>query len=194
MIVYHGSNSNFNKLRISKELVHWEKEHSDEDGIKFRYLPSGYTEDIGIYFTSNKELAKQYGKYIYTLEINDKYVKDLRGRTACRLFLSKMAQEIYKKIDVDILEYINLEQLAERMYFYTTCISTIYTDIEIILNNNKYFNELAVSKRDRVNQMIRAYCKREIIVILFNSAVNGQGVIKKVNDDIVRIINKEQLY
>ena len=194
MIVYHGSNANFSKLRISRDLVHWEKEHTQTDGITFRFMPLNHTEDFGIYFSIDKETAKQYGKYLYTLEINDNYIKDFRGRTACRLFLAKMTQEIYKKIDIDLLEYINLEQMAEKMYWHSTCISTIYTEFEHIFFNSSDFNKLPKSKRDRISQMIRAICKRELTVILFNTDNGDEGIIKKVDDSIVKIINKEQSY
>ena len=194
MIVYHGSNSNFSKLRISRDLVHWEKERTHADGITFRFMPLDHTEDVGIYFSADKETAKQYGKYVYTLEINDCYIKDFRGRTACRMFLAKMAQEIYKKIDVDLLEYVNLEHLSEKMYWHTLCISTIYTEFEHIFFNSSDFNKLPKSKRDRISQMIRAICKRELTVILFNADNRDEGIIKKVDDSIVRIISKEQLY
>jgi len=194
MIVYHGSNSNFNQLKISRNLVHWEKEHTDKDEITFKFMPLGHTEDIGIYFSTDKETAKQYGKYLYTLEINDKYVKDFKSRTICRLFLAKMAQEIYRKLDVDLLEYINLEQLSEQMYWHKIGISTIYSDIEHILYYDKSFSTLSPSKIDRVNQMIRAYCKKEATVFMFNSNVKGEGIIKKIEDDIVKIIHKEQSY
>ena len=191
MIVYHGSNSNFNTLKISRNLVHWEKEHTD-DGFTFKFMPLQHTEGIGIYFSLNKEDAKQYGKYLYTLEINDKYIIDFRHRTNCRLFLAKLAQSIYKKIDVDILEYVNMEQIAEKMYWHTLSIDIIYTDIISILDNNKYFQQLAKSKIDRVHQMIRAYCKKEAVVYLFNSKCD-EGIIKKVDNSIVRIINKETI-
>ena len=59
MVVYHGSNSNFKKLRISKDLVKRESTKTNEG--------------MGIYFTTDKEIARSYGKYIYTIEINDKY-------------------------------------------------------------------------------------------------------------------------
>lgn len=66
MIAYHGSNRNFKKLRISKQLV--------------QRTSTELNEGIGIYFSTNKRVAESYGNYVYILEINDKYFKDFRKR------------------------------------------------------------------------------------------------------------------
>ena len=70
MIVYHGSNSNFTKLRIAKSLV---KNSSTLEN-----------EGPGIYFSTDKSVAKHYGKYVYTLDINDKYFLDSRNAVICK--------------------------------------------------------------------------------------------------------------
>ena len=48
MIVYHGSNSNFKSLRISKSLV--------------KHNSTLLNEGLGIYFSTDKEVARSYGK------------------------------------------------------------------------------------------------------------------------------------
>lgn len=85
MIVYHGSNSNFRTLRISKNLVNHKSTITNEG--------------LGIYFSTNLDVAKSYGKYIYTLEINDKVLIDFRSRGNCRRYLAKLAN-IFIKIQM----------------------------------------------------------------------------------------------
>lgn len=65
MIVYHGSNSNFKKLRIAKSLV--------------KHQSTLENEGLGIYFTTDKEIARSYGKWIYSLEIPDDMI-DFRNK------------------------------------------------------------------------------------------------------------------
>ena len=94
MIAYHGSNSNFRQLRIAKSLV---KHTSTLDN-----------EGLGIYFSTDKEVAKSYGKYLYTLEINNKYFRDFRNIKTCRQYLALLSQEVYKRFKIDILYFIDM--------------------------------------------------------------------------------------
>jgi len=55
MELYHGSNTVFKKFKIAKELA-----RNDWETI----LPEG----LGIYMTSDREIAKSYGKIVYNIE------------------------------------------------------------------------------------------------------------------------------
>lgn len=180
MIVYHGSNSNFKKLRISSSLVQHESTKTNEG--------------LGIYFSTDKEVARSYGKYIYTLEINDKYFVDFRNRTKCRLYVAKLAQSIYKELKVDILEYINIEETADRMYWGGLAISGVGREVYMLLDSNENFYQLPTTKIERIYQILRAYDKKHLYAYMFNYHIKNIGVIKNVDDSIVRIINKEQSY
>lgn len=180
MIVYHGSNSNFKKLRISSSLVKHESTKTNEG--------------LGIYFSTNKEVARSYGKYIYTLEINDKYFIDFRGRTKCRLYVAKLAQSIYKELKIDILKYFSLEAITDRMYWGGLAISGVGHEVYMLLDSNEYWYSLPKTKIDRVYQILRAYDKKHLYAYMFNYHIKDIGVIKNVSEDVVRIINKEQSY
>ena len=180
MIVYHGSNSNFKKLRISSSLVQHESTKTNEG--------------LGIYFSTDKEVARSYGKYIYILEINDKYFVDFRNRTKCRLYVAKLAQSIYKELKVDILEYINIEETADRMYWGGLAISGVGREVYMLLDSNENFYQLPTTKIERIYQILRAYDKKHLYAYMFNYHIKNIGVIKKVDDNIVKIINKEQSY
>ena len=181
MIVYHGSNSNFKKLRIAKELVQRESTKTNEG--------------MGIYFSTDKEVARSYGKYIYTLEINDKYFKDFRRRTICRLHIAEVAKRIYKELHIDILEYFSMNDLAERMYWGGQAICSVGHEIYMLLDSNeKWYEKICKSKIERTYQMLRVYDKKSLKAYMFNYNIKDIGVIKDVSDEIVRIVCKEQSY
>ena len=179
MIVYHGSNRNFKKLRIAKELV--------------RYESTKTNEGMGVYFSTNKEVARSYGKYIYTLEINDEYLKDFRRRTICRLHIAQAAKRIYKELKIDILKYISMNDLAERMYLGGQAICSVGHEIYMLLDSNENWYKLPKTKIERIYQILRAYDKKSLKAYMFNYHIEGIGVIKDVSEDVVRIIGKEHI-
>lgn len=180
MIVYHGSNRNFKKLRIAKELVQRESTKTNEG--------------MGIYFSTDKEVARSYGKYIYTLEINDKYFLDFRARGRCRIYVGKIAQKIYKELKIDILDYISLEDTADRMYWGGLAISSVGREIYMLLDSNEKFYKLPKYKIERVYQMLRGFDRKPPKAYMFNYHIKNIGVIKVTDENIVKIINKEQSY
>lgn len=180
MIVYHGSDSNFRKLRISKDLV---KHRSTLDN-----------EGLGIYFSTDIEVAKSYGKYVYTLEINDNYFLDFRRRTVCRLYIGKLAQYVYKNIGVDILSYFSMEQLADRMYWGGQTISGVGKEISLLLDSNEAWFGLPKTKIEKVLRILKSWDKKMLKSYMFNYHIKNIGVIKDVSEDVVRIIEKRESY
>ena len=73
MVAYHGSNEYFDNFIISKNLS---KSNASE-----------LNEGLGIYFSLKQEVAESYGEYIYTLKINDKYIKDFRVKSECKRYV-----------------------------------------------------------------------------------------------------------
>lgn len=181
MIVYHGSNSNFRKLRIAKELVQRESTKTNEG--------------MGIYFSTDINVAKSYGKYLYTLEINDKYFKDFRRRGICRLHVAQIAKKIYKELNIDILDYINMQELTERMYWGNQAICSVGHEIYMLLDSNeKWYRNVSNTKIERTYQMLRAIDKKSLKAYMFNYQIPNIGVIKDVSENTVKIINKEKIY
>lgn len=181
MIVYHGSNSNFKKLRISSSLVKHESTKTNEG--------------LGIYFSTNKEVARSYGKYIYTLEINDNYFVDFRNKAKCRLYVITLTKSIYSETKIDILKYFDINDLVNRMYWGGQSISGVGREIYMLLDSNEnWYMSTPISKIERIYQILRAYDKKHLYAYMFNYHIKDIGVIKNVDDNIVRIINKEQSY
>jgi len=83
MIAYHGSNSCFKNLRIHKSLV--------------KSSATALNEGLGIYFSLDRDVASSYGKYMYTLEINDNYIKDFRVLAVCKKYVADLIRYIYTR-------------------------------------------------------------------------------------------------
>ena len=180
MVVYHGSNSNFKKLRIAKELVQHENTKTNEG--------------MGIYFSTDIEVARSYGKYIYTLEINDEYFRDFRKRIVCKSYVAKIVREIRDKTNINIAYFIDIDSLVDRMYYGGQSISKVGHEIYMLLDSNENWCKFPQYRIKRVYQMLRGYDRKPPKVYTFNYHIKNIGVIKDVSDEVVRIVNKEKAY
>lgn len=181
MLVYHGSDSNFRVLRISKSLV---KRQSTLDN-----------EGLGIYFSLDKEVARSYGKYIYSLYVNDRYLMDFRKKDVCRGYVQKVVSYVRKVSGVYTSEFINLENVVSRVYLGGVAVSGVGREIGLMLDSVERFHlRYSESVKNKVRVAL-ARCDRECpVAYLFNYHIKNTGVVKKVSDDIVIIYKKEQSY
>lgn len=180
MIVYHGSNSNFRRLKIAKNLV---KHQSTLDN-----------EGLGIYFSTDIEVARSYGKYIYTLEINDAYLYDFRNINVCRKYLSKICFDISLKTGLDISKYIELENVALRMKLGGQAISGVGRELYMLLDSNFEWYQNSRTKVERVCSLLRSYDRNCPKAYMFEYHIKNIGVIKDVSEDIVTIVSKKSSY
>lgn len=181
MIVYHGSNSNFKKLRISKSLV---KHDSTMDN-----------EGLGIYFSTDRSVAESYGKYIYTLEINDDYFIDFRKKEKCSFYIRRVINTVYKQTGIKINNYFSAADFINRMYWGGQPIFTVGKDIaEILDNTDEFYMEFSEAKRDSIYRILRKIDKECIKVYMFNYHIKNIGVIKTTDENVVRIMSKENRY
>lgn len=178
MIVYHGSNSNFSKLRIDKSLV--------------KYRSTLENEGPGIYFSTNKSVAKHYGRYIYTLEINDKCLLDFRHVEVCTKYESEIVHYIYNKFNINISEYIDLNQVTHRIRWGGISISSISTEIQLLLDSNEYwYKRNNKSNIDKIYSILMNYDKKHLKAYMITCFVENIGVIKDVSPATVKIVQKE---
>lgn len=178
MIVYHGSNSNFKKLRISKALVQHES--------------TLLNEGIGIYFSTDKKVAESYGKYLYILEINDKQFIDYRVKRNCTNCIQKLLRAVYKEAGVNVGIYFDIQNFIDRMYTGGQAIYTIGKDIaEILDNTSEFYCDFSQSRRDRIYRALRRSDRERAKVYMFNYHIPNIGVIKDVSESTVRIVTKE---
>lgn len=181
MIVYHGSNSNFKKLRIAKNLVKHESTMNNEG--------------LGIYFSTDRSVAERYGKYLYTIEINDKYLVDFRKKDKCSLYIRKIINTVYKETGVKINNYFSAADFINRMYFGGQAISTVGKDIaEILDNTSEFYFACSQTTREKIYRELRKVDKELKIAYMFNYHIKNIGIIKCVDDNnIVRIVRKENM-
>lgn len=183
MIVYHGSNSNFSKLRVSPRLTR------SSSG----YLSEGY----GIYFSLSRDTAKQYGKYLYTLSINDSLVIDFRKISNCRKFLYSLLSYIQRDCNIDLVEYIkapHVDTIINLMHNGKLGVNSLGRELTDVLNSNcNFYSDLSESCRDNIIRKIRVNLKKMLAVYLFNNEIPNIGIIKDVNSNVVKIIGKEMV-
>ena len=178
MIVYHGSNSNFKKLRISKTLV--------------QHRTTLENEGLGIYFSTDKEVARSYGKYIYTLAIDDRYIQDFRKIATCKRYINEIAKEIYKETEINILSMFDVNGLLYRMQLGGQCIYETGKEIYALLDSTEeWYTSIPQYKRDKISRMLNAHDK-ELKAYMFSYHIPNIGVIKDLN--VVQIVNKEDSY
>jgi len=180
VIVYHGSNRCFRKLRIHKSLV-----NSSANELN---------EGLGIYFALDRSTAASYGRYLYTLEINDKYLKDFRRRNVCHAYVNKLVKYIYDKEKINIAKYFNVENLVSGMVEGYLPINGVCREVYLILDSNeKWYFEVPEDKQERIFKILQRYDKDNLTVYLFNYHIKNIGIIKKIDDNIVRIISRERI-
>lgn len=180
MIVYHGSDSNFKQLRIAKDLV--------------KRISTADNEGMGIYFSTDKMVARSYGKYIYTLEVNDDCFLDFRKESVCKSYVNKIIQEVYQKCGVNLYYYFDSNHLCNRMYWGGQSIYMVGKEISDVLDStDKFYCSFTETKRREVYRVLRSYDKR-LKAYMFNYHIKDIGVLKSVDDNVVKIINKESSY
>lgn len=178
MKVYHGSNSNFRQLKISSRLVRYDSTKSNEG--------------LGIYFSTDINVASSYGKYLYTLYINDKYFKDFRKKAECSKHIDGLIRYVYSKTKIDIRQFIDMNSIRDRMYFGGLQIFNLNWEVALMLDSTeKWYTGLSQTARNKVLVSLRQYDKEKCIAYMFNYNINNIGVIKKISDDIVVIGDKQ---
>lgn len=180
MIAYHGSNHNFKSFRISDSLVNRQSTRENEG--------------IGIYFTTDISIAKSYGKYLYTIEINDEYLIDFRKKQNCKIYVNNIRKYIKEKTGIDISIYINLMNVVNYAYCGGIAIWGIPREIELLLDSTESWYKLQQSKIEKVYSLLKGYSKKNLRAYMFNYHIKNTGVIKNVDSNIVRIIKKESTY
>lgn len=178
MIVYHGSNHRFQKLRISKSLV--ERKSTLEN------------EGCGIYFSTDRTVAESYGKYVYTLEINDTYFQDFRKQEVCENYINQLQQYILSKTNINLHDYIDFESIITYAKCGGIAISGIGHELYLMLDSTEsFYTSLSDTKRKQLYRILNQYDKHNLNAYMFTYHIPNIGVIKNINSDIVTIIKRE---
>lgn len=179
MIVYHGSNSNFKKLRIDKSLV---KHQSTLDN-----------EGLGIYFSTDWSIADSYGKYVYILEINDSMFYDFRNLSVSQRYVADIRKRILGNFGVDIAGFADLDTLAYRVYSGGQAICGVGHEIYMLLDSSETWFRHRSTLIQKVYKYLRSVDKNCPKVYMFRYSIRDVGVIKDVSDDVVRILEKRRV-
>lgn len=184
MIVYHGSNSIFKTLKISKKLV---KHQSTLDN-----------EGLGIYFSTDIEVARSYGKYIYTLGINDMYFHDFRNFGTCANYISEIRTKVFKETGIDVYSFMYvgaLEDLRTRLHCGGLAVCGVGREIELMLDSSDYFyTSLSNTTIQKIFNILKYFDKHCPSVYMFTYHIQNIGVIKDVSEDVVKILSRERSY
>lgn len=177
MIVYHGSHHRFTKLRISKSLVNTESTLRNEG--------------CGIYITTDKEVALSYGKYLYTLYLNDDAILDFRKKPVCDAYLHTLIKTIRESMQIPIDEFLDLSNLSKQIQHCNLSISGIGSEISQLLDNNETFYMMySEHRRERLYAMLRTYDKKHLKAYFFPYHIQNIGVIKDISPDVVQILSR----
>lgn len=180
MIVYHGSDSNFRKLKINKSLV--------------KHTSTMSNEGLGIYFSTDLSVANSYGKYLYTLEINDKAFVDMRKKANCTKYVRKIIGAVYKETGINIGMYFDFQNLIDRLYYGGQAVFTVGHDtVEVLDSTDEFYMGFSKTKRDSVYRVLRHLDKECPKIYMFNYHIKNIGVIKDVSEEYVRIIKRENI-
>lgn len=127
MIAYHGSNHCFQKFRLDKKLVNGQGSLNNEG--------------LGIYFSTDKSVACSYGKYLYTIEINNRNLLDFTRKRTCTIYINKIARYIYSQTGVNITPYI-MNNTPEYLLCGNIAIYRTGEELKLQLDSNCNFYEL----------------------------------------------------
>lgn len=175
MIVYHGSSHNFKTLRIRKDLTR----QSSRDN-----------EGYGIYFSLDKKIAKSYGKYVYSIEVNDAYLVDMRKPGACSRYLSRLATDLYKKFGVDMRQFMDVSMLVRYLVAGGVAIYSVGTEVANMLDSTEEFYIRYGRVADKIFSWLRAW-NGAPKAYLFSYHIKDCGIIRDVSPEVARIVCKE---
>ena len=177
MVVYHGSSHNFNTLRLVK------KNTSESTMLN---------EGLGIYFSSDIEVASSYGRYLYRLELNDSVVWDFRDLRHCYVFVNQFGQQFRKRWNIRIWQFVDANTLSEYLHDANIAIVGVAEEVRQLLLSSERFYQLYGHLVDPISTWLINW-KGWPKAYFFPYNIKDCGVIKDVSPNIVRITGKEKL-
>lgn len=177
MIGYHGTSHYIRKIRIAPKL----SSNASKDN-----------EGVGCYFfTDSKEKAAQYGRYVYTLEIDDP-VPDFRKTETAMAYLEDMRQYIKSRIDLDISCFISFSLIVDYIVDGRIAVRDIGKEVWLHLDSSEPFYKVAgIKKAEKIQQLIKRYENQHLPnAWLFSASITNVGIVRK--ESAVRIIRMER--
>lgn len=179
MIAYHGSCHNFHALRLCP---------------KYTGQSTWENEGVGIYFSTNRSVAESYGKYIYTLDINDDVLLDFRKKSEARKYVNTMLTDVRKKTKVPVQNYLDVSSLADFIVNGRVFMASLgEREISLLLDSTErwYTDGITETQRQNVYRALRQEDKK-LKAYMFPYQIRDIGIIKNVSPEVVKIIGKEK--
>lgn len=188
-ILFHGSPNHFYEFNINKDFLNTR--------------PENLVEGIGIYLTDNKEIAENYGKYLYHVIVNKKNILDFTKKETIKNIIKETEKEVKKTYkNFNFKKYIkNISELIENVVDGYLSIS-FYKEINNLLDSNEVFyidfQEDVENIFEIIEKTIKKYTNNYIIKYKDNNL--GYVYIYKNPEDVsqkLRILaiqyNEEQI-
>lgn len=157
MILYHGSMRKFDRFSISKSLVNGSVEN--------------LVEGLGVYMTSDYDLASTYGDTIYTIEVNNNSISDFTNINYIKRLLNNIELEVgivlddYFNVDDMILDvkdgFISTTLLYKEICDQLDSSEAFYFDFQdrITYEDDCIFKEIEKSFFHHINDIFKYYDK-----------------------------------
>lgn len=149
-------------------------------------------EGMGIYITLNPAVAKFYGDYIYSIEIPDVEVIDLRQITEIKKYLALMITYTNPN-NVDrckqIINELPLGRICKMLFDGDLSFYLLPMNLEMSLEGLEDWLKIGKTVRQRIYSKFRAFNRKYLKTYFYNSReISSVGVIKDVtNARIIKV-------
>lgn len=172
MILFHGSNRRFKKLRVASSLV----------SSKSTLLNEG----IGIYVSTLPTVAQSYGKYLYTIEIPNCEVIDFTNRAVITNYLRAMFEYGLTEKLIWLIREIDVNSVVDGLFNGNVAFNELPSELELHFDGSESWYNLSDTTRERVLQRLRSFNKKNLKAYMYNSAtIPGVGIIKDVTNAVI---------
>jgi hypothetical protein len=129
MLLYHGSPQKFTDFKVSENLCRHD-------------IQTILTEGVGIYMSRDIKVAKSYGEFLYTVEVDDTLVLDMTNFIVVRSLISKFSKNL-EVLGFNLIKYIKastLESMVSGIVLGSFSCTDMARELELLLDCNEYFH------------------------------------------------------
>ena len=145
--LFHGSIYDFEQFEISEKHLRTKKD--------------SLMEGLGIYFSTEKDFAKDYGNYVYTIELDEKNCWDFTDKKVIKNIIKKLSQKVrldlsafIPQISIDSLisGQISATKFSREIILWLDSTESFYSifedDTEELFENIEAFYEDILNEKD----------------------------------------------
>jgi len=128
IVLYHGTDREFNEFKIGKEYL--------------RKKDAFLSEGLGVYLTEEQDFGRTYGHLIYEVEVSLDKVSDFTNKDFIISVLRKMRKDVKQRTQCDIFHYFDVDNFAEMLSEGEFCCTSMYEEISDQIDSVEKFHEL----------------------------------------------------